>query len=295
MKQRKGSGLLYGSQIALSLYLLACGALRVEAENLTQAEELYKHTDYAESLALLDLAQADATTFFLAGRDYFMLGDFKKAAEYLQKAVAGRPTDSDYVDWLGRAYGKRAETSNPLIAPGMAVKARQAFERSVELDPKNSDALSDLFDFYLDAPGFLGGGYEKARAVAEKIAAVDPPEGFFVKAKLAQKKNQYPTAEAHLRQAIAVAPHEVGHVIALAKLLATEGRVRESDAVLMAAQNAHPNAPQVWFARADLLVKQKRDLAEARRLLEKYVCAPITVDDPPKEEALRLLKRAGGT
>jgi tetratricopeptide (TPR) repeat protein len=93
---------------------------------------------------------------------------------------------------------------------------------------------------------------------------------------------------------VAVAPHEVGHLIALAKLLVTEGRTKESDAVFEQAQQVDPNSPRVWFARADLLIKQKRNLDEAKNLLERYVQAPITVDDPPKQEAVRLLKQVGG-
>ena len=164
----------------------------------------------------------------------------------------------------------------------------------MELDGKNRDALSDLFDYYLNAPGFLGGGYDKAIAVANKMSAIDPSEAYFAKAQLAQKRQQYETAEQHLRQAVAVGPHEVGHLIALAKFLANQGRTQESDQVFRQAEELNPNAPSVWYARADVLVKQKRDLDEARRLLQKYMRASITPDDPPKQEALRLLKQTGG-
>jgi len=262
--------------------------------SLNKAEELYKRTNYESSLALLDTKSSDPEVLFLAGRNYYMMGDFKKATDYVQKAIAAKPNSSEYHDWLGRVYGKRAETGNPLTAPGYASKARDAFEKSVQLDGKNSEALSDLFDYYLEAPGFLGGGYDKAYAVAQKIAAVDPPEGYFTQAKLAQKRKEFQTAEERLREAIAVAPHEVGHMIALAKFLASQGRARESDAVFLQAQNTDPDSPKVWFARADTLIKQRRDLYEAKSLLEKYVKAPVTVDDPPKQEALRLLKQVNG-
>lgn len=270
-------------------------AVPVSGQNLAKAEDLYKRTDYQASLNLLDKQSTDPPANFLIGRDYFMLGDFKKSTEQLQKVTVAEPNNSEYMDWLGRAYGERAETSNLLAAPGFASKARQAFERAVELNPKNTDALSDLFDYYLEAPGFLGGGYDKALAVAQKISAVDPPEGYFAKAKLDQKRKEFQTAERHLRQAVAAGPRQVGHMIALAKLLANEGRNRESDAVLLQAQRVDPNAPGVWFARADILIKQNRNLEEARNLLEKYMRAPVTVDDPPKEQALRLLKQASGS
>ncbi len=281
------AGLIYGG------VLLAC-SFPGYSQNLAKAETLYKHTNYEASLALLDLGRDDAPTAFLIGRDYYMLGDFKKSAEYLGKAVDAKPDSSEYMDWLGRAYGRRAEAANPVLAPVLAVKARQAFERSVALDARNSEALSDLFEYYLEAPGFLGGGYDKASGVADRISAVDPAEGSFEKAQLARKRRQFGRAEERLRQAVALAPDQVGRRIDLAKFLAEQGRLRESDAVFNEAQKLEPNAPKVWFARADSLIKQNRNLGEARSLLEKYMRASITVDDPPKGDALQLLKEAGG-
>jgi cytochrome c-type biogenesis protein CcmH/NrfG len=295
MKKRKGSVYVrFGGPAVLACVLMGAVAPLAAAENIYKAEELYKHTDFAGSIALLSPNSQNPAALFLLGRDYFMLGDFKRSADYLQKATAAEPNNSEYVDWLGRAYGRRAETANFLTAPGYATKARQAFERAVALDTTNRDALSDLFDYYLEAPGFMGGGYEKALAVAQKMAVVDPPQGYFAEAQLAQKRKEFPAAEQQLRQAIAAAPYEVGHIIALAKFLANQGRTRESDDMFATAEQVNPNAPQVWFAHADVLIKQKRDLQEARNLLQKYVRAPITVDDPPKQSALQLLKQAGG-
>jgi Flp pilus assembly protein TadD len=263
-------------------------------QDLAKAETLYKNTDFDASLALLDKHSSEPATNFLIGRDYFMLGDFKKAADYLAKASEGQPNNSEYSDWLGRAYGRKAETSNPIAAPGLANKARIAFEKAVELDATNKDALSDLFEYYLEAPGFLGGGYDKAQAVAGKTAKVDAAEAYFQQAKLAQKRKEYESAEIHLRQAVQLAPREIGHLLSLARFLAMQGRVHESDAVFQQAQQIAPNEPQLWFARADVLIKGKRDLNEARNLLQKYMKASLTVDDPPKTEASRLLKQVGG-
>lgn len=282
------------STVAVCLGAVLWSTVCFSAPSLTRAEDLYWHTHYEASLALLDKNATDAPTTFLIGRNYLMSGDFKKAADYLQKAVAAAPSNSDYMDWLGRAYGKRAETSSPLMAPMLASKARQAFERSVALDPRNTEALSDLFEYYLEAPGFLGGGYDKALAVANKISAVNASEGYFAKAQLAKKHREFKEAEQHLRQAAALAPHQVGRLIDLARFLAEQGRISESDAVFAQAQNLDPNAPKVWFARARTLITQQRNVNEARNLLEKYVRASITADDPPKEDARQLLRQVGG-
>ena len=272
----------------------ALSALALRAADISRAEELFKGTDYEASLKLLDKKASDGPSNFLLGRNYFMLGDLKKSAEAFQKATAADPKNSEYMDWLGRAYGRRAETANPFLAPGLASKARQAFESAVQLNGKNKDALSDLFDYYLEAPGFLGGGHDKAAEVAGKMAVVDPPEAYFAKARLAEKRKEFGAAEQSLRKAIAIAPHEASHFVTLAKFLAKQGRTSESDAVFAQAAKTAPNNPSVWFARADTLIQQKRNLAEAKALLQKYVRAPITADDPPREEAVRLLKQAGG-
>ena len=288
---------LSGSLPAVAV-LFAVSFSAVSAATFTQvnpkAEELYSRTEYESSLALLDKNSGDGAVNNLIGRNYFMMGDFKNAVDFFSNAVAIDPSNSNYALWLGRGWGRRAETSNPLLAPGYAVKARQWFEKSVQLNSRNQEALSDLFDYYLEAPGFLGGGFDKAQHVASLIAAVDPAEGFFARARLAEQRRQYETAEAQLRNAVELAPLQVGRILDLAKFLAKQGRVQESDDLYNKAEKMAPNAPKIWYARADMLIKQKRNLPEAKHLLLKYLQAQVTPDDPPKQDAERLLKQVDG-
>src|SRR5580700_9943067 len=144
-------------QRTIVFVLFSCSLLAGKPPQWDQARDLYQRTDYHSSLALLLPAhEKDAETLELIGQNYFMLGEYKKATEAFEKAVALEPGNSEYVHWLGRAFGRRAETSNPLTAPGYASKARQSFERAYELDPRNHEAVNDLFEYYLQAPGFLG-------------------------------------------------------------------------------------------------------------------------------------------
>lgn len=270
--------------------LLCVPAARAQGHN--QAEELYQQTEYDAALALLDRHTHNPDELNLLGRIHFMQGEFNKAGEFFLKALEADLGNSNDALWLGRAYGRRAETAS-FSAPGLASKARQYFELSVQLNPKNSQALADLFDYYLEAPGFLGGGYEKAARVAGQIAAINPAEGYFVRSELAQKRKDYSSAEDSLRRAMAAAPRQVGRVLDLAKFLAKQGRTPESDAVFAKADREFPNSPRVWFAKANVLVDEKRNLPEARRLLEKYLAASVSPEDPPKADAERLLRQAG--
>jgi len=285
----------------LSLLLLALPGLsgqspssRVE-DSLSRAEDLYRHTDYRASLALIrESGLASGKACYLIGRDQFMLGDYKNAAEAFEQAFAVEPDNSEYAHWLGRSFGRRAEVSSVFFAPRYASKARAYFEKAVALDPKNEEALNDLFDYYLQAPGFLGGGYDKAEAIAKRIAERNPAEGHFAEAQLADRRKQFETAEEQLRRAIELAPRQVGRVLDLARYLARHGRMAESEAAFDKAEQLAPNSPKVSFVRAQMYIEQKRNLDQARALLKQYLRSDLTPDDPSREQAQKLLKEAPG-
>ncbi len=278
-----------------ALVVSAALGLAASGPELERARELYNRTEYEAALRLLAPGERNAETWELIGRCQYMQGDAKKASESLQKAVDLRPDSSEYHHWLGRAYGRRAETSSFITAPGLAVKAREQFERAVELDSKNLEAISDLFEYYLGAPGFLGGGLDKAQNLAERIAKVDPAEGHYSQARLAEKRKEFQTAEQQLRRAADLAPRQVGRVIDLAKFLAKSGRYQESEEEFRRAEKLAPNAPRVMFARASTYISTGRNLEVARALLKRYIESPLTPDDPPRKEAEQLLKQASSS
>jgi tetratricopeptide (TPR) repeat protein len=269
-------------------------ALGAEPE-FDQARRLYNATDFDRSLKILQsIPSKDAPVFELIGQNYYMLTDYKRSTEWLEKAVAAAPADSDYALWLARAYGRRAETSNPFMAPSHASKARRYFEKAVELDPKNLEAMNDLFEYYLEAPGFLGGGSDKAQALAARMAQLNPAEGFWAQAKLAEKRKEYSAAEMNLRRAAAAAPRQIGKLIELARLLTRQGRYQEADRAIDTAEQIAPDTPRLLFAKADLYIKSNRHLDVARQLLERYLASNLTPDDPPRADAQKLLRQANG-
>jgi len=280
--------------IAAGCFLLANTARPAESPAWVRAHELYQRTDYAGSLKELQAAgDRDAAVLLLMGQDYFGLANYKQATDSLEKAVQLAPSNAECILWLGRAYGRRAETSNPFSAPGFASKARQMFEKAVALDPTNREAVGDLFDYYLDAPGFLGGGTNKAEELAAKVAQKDPAEGHYYQAELANRRKQYDSAERHLRAAMELAPRQVGRVIALARYLSARGRSNESDALFDQAEQLAPENPRVIYERASAYVKEGRNLDKARKLLQRYLQSTVTPNDPPKSEAESMLKKIG--
>jgi len=276
------------------IFVWACAAWAA-GPPVEEARKLYDRTDFQKSLQVLNaIPVKDADVHELMGLNHYMLGDFKKASEALEKAHNAQPSNSEYALWLGRAYGRRAETSSPFTAPGLASKARQYLEIAVRLNPRNAEALNDLFEYYLEAPGFLGGGLDKAQQLAGQMAQVDPSEGYWAMYKLAAEHKDYSRAEQQLRRAIEVAPRQIGKFIELARFLAKQGRYQEADQSFDQAEQIASNAPRLLFARADLYIKTGRNLDAAQALLERYLNATLTPDDPPRADALKLLRKVRG-
>jgi cytochrome c-type biogenesis protein CcmH/NrfG len=80
-------------------------------------------------------------------------------------------------------------------------------------------------------------------------------------------------------------------VLDLAKYLAHRGRTQESDAVFAEAEKIAPQAPEILFERAKTLIEQKRNLPDARKMLEQYMASGLTPDNPSRIEAAELLKK----
>src|SRR5437868_10895843 len=115
--------------------LTVSGLLYAGDAGADRAVDLYNRTEYHAAIALLQHANHDAQNLQLLGQCYFMDGQFAKATDLLEKAAALAPNDSNIQHWLGRAWGRRAETSFALNAMGYATKTRDAFEKAVQLDP----------------------------------------------------------------------------------------------------------------------------------------------------------------
>lgn len=247
------------------------------------------------AIQLLETADVlDAEGLLLARQAHYRAGSFREACSFFERAVVANPMDSRYVEWLGRAYGRRAEGANVLLAPRYAVRARQNFEEAVRLDPNNVEAWNDLFAYYLDAPRFLGGGMDKAAAVADRVRGLDAAEYHFDQARLAEKQKQPQLAEQHYRWAAGLAPQDPGRLIDLAEFLESRGRRGDADRVFERAYEIAPVAPIVLYERARTYVKSGRRLDDARTILMRYLSIQAGPDDPPRSEALKLLKQLPG-
>jgi tetratricopeptide (TPR) repeat protein len=217
----------------------------------------------------------DAESHNFLCRAYYMLEEWDRGIEACERARNLDPQKSLYSLWLGRIYGLKADHVGAFSALGPAKKFRSSLEHAVELDPRNWEARSDLAEFYLEAPGLVGGGRDKARTEADEILPLNPARAHWVKAKIAEKEKDSATAEREYRAAIPASHSGVRAWFDLAYFLFHAGRLDEMEQAMRTIEASPLDHPESLPDAASVLLRSGRDYPLAIRLLRRYLAAPV--------------------
>lgn len=231
----------------------------------------------------------DAEAYHLLCRAYYSLQKWDHAISAAQKAVALEPGNSEYHLWLGRSYGEKAEHSTWFTAIGLARKVRSEFETAVRLNAANVAAQSDLAEFYMEAPAFLGGGKDKARAQAQRLSTMDPGASHWVTASLAERDHNLQLAESEYRVAIQSSGNQAQYWLSLASFYSRHNRFEDMEDAVNRASTAEVKKGDVWVDAAEILYRAGRNFPAAVQFLRRYLDSNNTVADAPAFQAHYLL------
>lgn len=239
----------------------------------------------------------DAQALELRCRVQIQEGHWNRAISSCKQAVRFNPSNSNAHLWLGRAFGGRAGTANRLTALTMAVKLRDEFETAIQLDPRNVAAYSALGQFDVQAPSFLGGGIQRAQALAAKLEPIAPANAHALLAEIAESQKNYALSESEWKQAVQLSPQPAQAWMELASFYRRQGRY---DDMIKAAENGAANdhdhsAPLVYGAQ--ILIRAQRNLPEAELWLREYLASSAQSENTPAfvvhAELAQLLQREG--
>jgi tetratricopeptide (TPR) repeat protein len=234
----------------------------------------------------------DAEAYNLLCRAYFSTGDWDRGISACEKAVALVPNNSRYHMWLGRIYGEKADGSNFFSAASLAGKVRTEFETAVRLDPNNVDARSDLGEFYLEAPGIVGGGRDKAEAQAQALSALDPAKADYLKGRIAEKKKDLVTAEKEYRAAIEASHGSALTWFNLALFFRHQQRWNDMEDAIQHAVSAQLDRPEIIMESGEVLLRSGRNVQAAVQYLRRYLALNSKVEEAPAFKAHYLLGTA---
>jgi len=200
-----------------------------------------------------------------------------QAISECEAAVNAAPGNSSYHLFLGHAYGAKAERAGAFGGMGLAKKVHASFEKAVQLEPSNVHALSDLGEYYVEAPGIVGGGLDKAKKIAAQLQQYSPSRAHRLLAMIAEKTKDYATAESEYKNA-GSAPADL---VALAGFYRKRGQTQAMLATIneaIAADKLHDGA---IVDVASVLIHSQTSQKLAAQLLREYLASSAKSEETP--------------
>jgi tetratricopeptide (TPR) repeat protein len=229
----------------------------------------------------LSASPNDALAHNLLCRAYFSLGQWDRGVGDCEKAVTLAPDNSQFHLWLGRIYGEKADKASFMAAAGLARRVAREFEAAVHLNPRNVDARTDLAEFYLEAPGIVGGGRDKAEQQASQLQSLDPAKAHWVNARILEKKKEFPQAENEYRAAIDASHGAASAGLNLGLFYKHRERWDDMEQALSHVRSAPADRPDALVDSAEILIHTQRNVAEAVQLLRAYLNSTSQVEQAP--------------
>jgi tetratricopeptide (TPR) repeat protein len=234
--------------------------------------------------AEIDADAKDSAAHLLLCRVYYAQSQADEAIHECELAVASPSANNEQASdnqlWLGRAYGLKARHAGPFAGYKLARKVQGSFARAVELNPSNVSALNDLGEYDVSAPFIVGGGTDKAQALADRMMPRFPGPAYLLLARIAQSNDDLKTAEAEFRQEIAVERSPEAW-IDLAQFYQTHKRPDDALAAVKSALAADRTHGPALVDAASILTAAHRDSDLAERCLRDYLSSHAKSDAAP--------------
>ena len=248
---------------------------------------------------------AEANYYMAVVREAF--DDLAGALPLAERALQLDAKNSDYHYMVGAIQGQMAEKAGVFKALGLVGRFKKEVQAAIDLDPNNIEALFAQMEFYLQAPGIVGGDKKKARANADRIFAINPSRGNLAYARVALKENsqadvtnyyvnavladprsygarvqlanfyasdrqkKYDLSEKEAREALKINPGRVRAYSLLAALFALQERCSDLDAILVQSEKNVPDNLYPYYQAGRVLRSTGKDSPRAERYLRKYL------------------------
>jgi tetratricopeptide (TPR) repeat protein len=246
-----------------------------QSEATEAARRAYESSDYTKAVMELQGAAAkepqNGEIQLLLTKSYLELQERDAAVNSAERAVAIDPKSSVYHEWLGRAYGEKADHSAMFAAMGLAKKTHREFELAVELDEKNIAALQALIEFDCAAPGIVGGGEEKAKPEIAKLEPLDKAEWHYALGNCRRQKKEFAAADAEFQLSLDSNPKTADLIYDIGDYAMKRSQPERLVQTAELGTRVAPADERGAFYRAVGFILKNEKPDEAERLLREYL------------------------
>lgn len=145
------------------------------AQDFGSAKKLFEDKKYKDARLelekVLKMNKNNHEARFYLGKTLFYLRLFDEAAEEFEEAISLNEKIADYHFWLAQSCGAEALNSNIFSQLTLAGKIKNEYIKALEIDDKHTMARVGLANYYLRAPGIMGGSIEKALEIDPSFEA----------------------------------------------------------------------------------------------------------------------------
>jgi tetratricopeptide (TPR) repeat protein len=239
--------------------LLAAQSMNAEsapADSLAAASAALEKGDLATAESLVaPLAQGEA----VRAEACALLSDVrlkqkrvKEAIELLERAGKIAPAVASYQSRLGEAISLRIGEVNFMQQAMLAGRMRDAFKRSVEIDPDHVPGYIGLSRYYRNVPAIAGGSLEKAIVYAEEARKRDVFAGTLELGFIAEQQGRLDQALGYYGEALRLHPDQAWLHEQMGRVLAKLGRPSGARACFEKAIELDPKRESARQALASL-------------------------------------------
>jgi tetratricopeptide (TPR) repeat protein len=242
-------------------------------------KSFYERGNYHQAVETLKAAAgkepSNGEIQLLLTQSYLELHQYDEAIGSAEKAVSLDPKNSEYHQWLGEAYGAKADHASMLSAYGWARKTQKEFQTAVDLNARNFDAEQDLVEYDCTAPSMVGGGEDKAQGIIERMMGMDPAEGHFALAVCKAVKKDYPAADAEYAKALENKPKTADRIYDIGDYFQQRGQGDPLLQVAAAGEAVAPRDPRGPYYQAVGWVLKGQNYPEAEKQLRGYLAVAV--------------------
>jgi tetratricopeptide (TPR) repeat protein len=288
--------------------LLLVGAAALAAQEQLTPRQLIEAGHFKRARAIVMARQAgDAEAMYLMATIKQAWGELDAAQKFAERAVAANPKEAQYHYRLADITGEMAQKAGVFRQMGLGRTFKKECDAALEINPNHVEALKNMMQFHLHAPGIIGGDKAKAHAIADRLMKIDAVEGYQARMEVARAEKQdsrvdelvreamgmhaetypahvmlgnylagpkakkYDEAERHAREAIRIHPDRAGAHSLLAMVLVRQDKWPDLDAALAQAEKDNPDNLYPCYRAGNALLDRKLDLPRAERYFRKYL------------------------
>ncbi|KAA3609770.1 MAG: tetratricopeptide repeat protein [Calditrichaeota bacterium] len=184
---------------AITFLLITLAVSPIWANNIQQGKDHYAAGEFDKAKeifeTILDENDENAEVHHWLGRTFFRLGDIDEAVDHCEESVELDDKNAEYHFWYGQVLGREVQEASVFRQPFLAPKVLEEFERTIELDPKHVGGRVGAAQYYLMAPGIMGGDNEKAEEYAKVLIDMEVSRGYLLLAQVYEAEDKIDKAE----------------------------------------------------------------------------------------------------